>query len=201
MSTTAVKTVSTHPRGILSIIFFNSLHGLYNGGVSCRQINSFTGENNMKKTILITSIVVVALAVLGVGVAFAQGTQPPAQGGMMGWMHDYVEQALAAKLGLTEAQVEEQFTAGKTMVQIALDNGIKQEDVAAFLSDIHKEAFANAVKAGVMTQVQADWMLQRMQNRGFGTGTGNCPMHNGQGGNGFGRGMMGGWGQGAQQNP
>jgi hypothetical protein len=166
----------------------------------------------MKKTILITSIVVVALAVLGVGVAFAQGQQPPAQGGMMGWMHDYVEQALASKLGLTEQQVEDQFAAGKTMYQIALDNGIKQEDLATFMNDVHKEAFANAVKAGVMTQAQADWMLQRMQNRGFGNGNGTtgCPMQNGQGGNGYGRGMMqgggrgmmgGGWGQNYQQNP
>jgi hypothetical protein len=162
----------------------------------------------MKKTILITSIVVLALAVLGVSVAFAQGPQPPTQGGMMGWMHDYVEQALASKLGLTEEQVEDQFAAGKTMVQIALDNGIKQEDVASFLNDVHKEAFTNAVKAGVMTQAQADWMLQRMQSRGYGDGTGNCPMHNGQGGAGYGRGMMqngagmmGRWGQGAQTNP
>ena len=165
----------------------------------------------MKKTILIISIVVVALAVLVVGVAFAQGQQPPFQsrGGMMGWMHDYVEQALASKLGLTEEQVEDQFAAGKTMYQIALDNGIKQEDLATFMNDVHKEAFANAVKAGVMTQEQADWMLQRMQNRGFGNGNGTtgCPMHNGQGGSGYGRGMMGnggrgmmgGWG--AQQNP
>jgi hypothetical protein len=160
----------------------------------------------MKKTILITSIVVVALAVLGVGAAFAQGTQPPAQGGMMGWMHDYVEQALAARLGLTEQQVEDQFTAGKTMYQIALDNGIKQEDLATFMNDVHKDAFTNAVKAGVMTQAQADWMLQRMQSRGYGNGTSGCPMHNGQGGSGYGRGMMqnggrgmmGGWGQGAQ---
>jgi hypothetical protein len=161
----------------------------------------------MKKTILITSIVVAALAILGVGVAFAQGTQPPTQGS--GWMHDYVEQALASKLGLTEEQVEDQFAAGKTMYQIALDNGIKQEDIATFLNGVHQEAFANAVKAGVITQAQADWMLQRMQNRGYGNGTGNCPMQNGQGGgygygrgmmqNGTGRGMMGGWG--AQQNP
>ena len=162
----------------------------------------------MKKTILITSIVVVALAILGVGVAFAQGAQPPVQGG--GWMHDYVEQALASRLGLTEAQVEEQFAAGKTMYQIALDNGIKQEDLATFMNEVHQEAFANAVKAGVMTPEQADWMLQRMQNRGYGNGTGNCPMHNGQGGFGYGRGMMQNgagrgpgmmWGQGAQQNP
>ena len=164
----------------------------------------------MKKTILITSIVALAVAVLGVGVAYAQGQQPPIGGGVMGWMHDYVEQALAAKLGLTEAQVEEQFAAGKTMYQIALDNGIKQEELATFMTEVHQEAFASAVKDGVMNQAQADWMLQRMQNRGYGNGIGNCPMQNGQGSfgygqgmmrNGGGRGMMGGWGRGAQSNP
>ncbi len=166
----------------------------------------------MKKTILIVSLVVLALAALGVGVVFAQGTKPPTQSGY-GWMHDYIEQALAAKLGITENQVEQQFAAGKTMYQIALDNGIKQEDLAAFMNDVHKDAFAKAVKDGVLTQQQADWMLQHMQNRG-GFGTGNCPMLGGQGtfgngrgfgpgmmrnrGNGFGPGMM--WGQNTQ-NP
>jgi hypothetical protein len=95
---------------------------------------------------------------------------------------------LAAKLGLTEEQVEEQFAAGKTHYQIALDNGIKQEDMVAFMNDVHKEAMTSAVKDGVLTQEQADWMLQRMQNRG-GYGMGNCPMQNGQAGTGYGRGM------------
>jgi len=154
----------------------------------------------MKKTILIAAVVLVALAVLGVGAVFAQGTQPPAQNGS-GWMHDYIEQALAAKLGLTEAQVEEQLTAGKTMYEIALDNGIKQEDLTNFMNEVHSVAFANGVKDGVMTQEQADWMLQRMQSHGIGTG--NCPMHNGQNssfgaGRGFGPGMMNGQGF---QNP
>ena len=145
----------------------------------------------MKKTILIVSIVLIALLAIGVGVVFAQGTNPPTPFGM-GWMHDYIEQALAAKLGLTEEQVEEQFAAGNTLYQIALDNGIKQEDLANFMNDVHQEAFAKAVKDGVMTREQADWMLQRMQNRG-GYGIGTCPMHGGQGtvqnGRGYGPGM------------
>ena len=156
----------------------------------------------MKKTFLIVALLVVALGVLGVGVAFAQGGQPPVGRGGYGWMHDYVEQALAAKLGLTEKQVEDQFTAGKPMYQIALDNGIKQDDLANFMNEVHKDAFARAVKDGVITQEQADWMLQRMQNMyQNGYGPGNCPMHNGQGapsgrGRGFGSGMMNGRGAG-----
>ena len=153
----------------------------------------------MKKTLLIVGLIVVALGVFGVGVAFAQGGQPPITGqGGYGWMHEYVEQALAAKLGLSEQQVEDQLAAGNSMYQIALDNGIKQEDLANFMNEIHKEAFAKAVKDGVVTQERADWMLQRMQNMNQnGYGAGNCPMHNGQGvpsgrGGGRGAGMMGG---------
>lgn len=166
----------------------------------------------MKKTMLIVGLVVAALVVFGVGAAFAQGTTPYA-GTMMGggWMHNYVEQALAAKLGLTEKQVEDQLTAGTSMYQIALDNGIKQEAVTEFMNQVHTEAFAKAVKDGVVTQAQADLMLQRMQSRG-GYGTGDCTMQNGQGGqfnhgagmmNGNGRGMMrGGFGwQNQQTNP
>ena len=167
----------------------------------------------MKKTILIVGLVVAALVVFGIGAAFAQGPAPYAGNGPMsqnggGWMHDYVEQALAAKLGLTEKQVEDQLAAGKPMYQIALDNGVKQEAIAEFMKQVHKDAFAKAVKDDVMTEEQADWMLQRMQSRG-GYGTGNCPMRNGTATgygpgmmNGNGRGMMGGFGwQNQQTNP
>ena len=163
----------------------------------------------MKKTLLIVGLVVLALGALGVGVAFAQGTRPPVGGSGYGWMHDYVEQALAAKLDLTEEQVEEALTAGTPMYQIALDNGIAQDDLASFMNEVHQDAFAKAVAEGVITQERADWMLQRMQNMyQNGYGFGNCPMHNGQGfgpgmmqqnrGNGYGPGMMGNWGT---QNP
>jgi hypothetical protein len=159
----------------------------------------------MKKTILIVGLVLAALVVLGVGVAFAQGPAPFAGYGPMtqyggGWMHDYVEQAFAAKLGLTEKQVEDQLAAGKPMYQIALDNGIEQEALTDFMNGVHQDAFAAAVTDGVVTQEQADLMLQRMQSRG-GYGTGNCPMHNGQGaqvngGGRYGPGMMNGNGGG-----
>jgi hypothetical protein len=122
-------------------------------------------------------------------------------GGMMGGrggygpVHDYMEAALGAKLGLTEAQVEQEL-ATKSMAQIALDHGIKQESLTAFLLDVHQTALAAAVKDGVITQAQADTMLQRMSQSGYGAG--NCPMGNGQYGRG--NGMMGG-GRWQSQNP
>jgi len=165
----------------------------------------------MKKTLLIVAIAVLAIAALSAGVAFAQGGNPPSYhngmmgGGMMGGrgsygpVHDYVEQALANKLDLTEEQVEDELAAGKTMSQIALDHGIKQEDLATFMADIHKTAFAAAVEAGAMTQEQADFMLQRMAQNGYNYG--NCSMTDGA--YGHGQGMMGGRGgwQNQNQNP
>ncbi len=171
----------------------------------------------MKKTILIVSVIALALLVVGavgVGVAYAQSGQPPVSGrgtmmnGGYGQMHDYVERALAEKLGLTEEQVEEQLAAGKTMYQIALDNGIAEADIPAFLTEVHTAAFDAAVADGVLTREQADWMSQHMQGRGYGNGTGTCPMGNGtygpngtSNGGGFrgGPGMMGGRWQ--QTNP
>jgi hypothetical protein len=157
----------------------------------------------MKKILLTVAVVILAFGALGVGVAIAQGGNPPHGGiGMMGGrgshggygsVHDYVEKALAAKLNLTEADVEKELAAGKPMYQIALDHGIKQENLAAFMADVHKTAFDAAIKAGVITQAQADAMLQRISQNGYGAGT--CPMGGGYGqGNGYGRGngMMGG---------
>ena len=165
----------------------------------------------MKKTFLIVALVVLAAGALGIGVAFAQDEPQPYGPGMTlapgaragvgedgrGWMHEYVEQALAEKLGLTVEQVEQQLAAGKTMYQIALDNGITEDEVVSFMTEIHAAAFEKAVADGVVTREQADFMLERMQANGFSYG--NCPMHgqyapSGQvNPNGYGPGMMRNW--------
>jgi hypothetical protein len=162
-------------------------------------------EIKMKKTLLIVGLVVLALGVFGVGAVLAQGTQPPVvRGGMMGGgygpMHDYVEEALADKLGITEKDIEDALASGKTMYQIALDNGIKEADVTALLAEVHTTAFDKAVADGVITREQADFMLQRMTTNGFNSG--NCPMQNGQGGQyGRGNGNRGMMNNGGQYGP
>ncbi len=153
----------------------------------------------MKKIILVAAVVVVALAALGAGAVYAQGGQPPFGGNMMGggrgWMHDYVEQALAAKLGITEQAVEDALASGKSMYQIALDAGTAEADIPALMNEVHKAAFDKAVADGVMTQAQADSMLQRMlrmQGNWAGGASGNCPMHNGTNGRTMARGFAAG---------
>ena len=151
----------------------------------------------MKKTLLIVAITVLALGVLGAGVAFAQAERPSqpyafsrtqsAGAGGPGMMsdarggneftHAYVVQVLAEKFGLSEAQVEDALANDASMVQLALDNGIAEADLPAFMNEVHQAAFDKAVADGAMTREQAGWMLERMGGMFTdGAGLGDCPM-------------------------
>jgi len=127
----------------------------------------------MKKTLFAVLIVMLALGVI-TGVASAQTTQQST-----GILHDYFEQALADKLGIPLATVESQFDAGETIYQIALDNGIAEASLPAFLLEVRTTAINAALADGVITQDLADRMLQSgsfgmgqgMRRGGMGTGT------------------------------
>lgn len=154
----------------------------------------------MKKIILVVGLVIAALVVFGVGVAFARGPAPYAVNGPMmqngtGCLHSYMVAALAGKLGLSVDDVNARMTDGETMYDIAIANGVKVEDFPALMIEVRSQAVNAAVKAGVITQTQADWM----NSRGFGRsgyGVGNCSMQNSTG-TGYGPGMMNGNGRGA----
>jgi len=125
----------------------------------------------MKKKIMVA--VLIAVLALGVfaGVASAQTTQQN-----KGTMHDYMEKALAGKLGIALTTVEAQFDAGKSLDQIALANMIAQADPPAFMLDVRNTAIKAAVADGVITKTQPDRMLQ---SGGYGmmrggTGAGSC---------------------------
>jgi hypothetical protein len=171
----------------------------------------------MKKTILIVGLVVAALTVFGVGAAFAQGPAPYGGNGPMtlapgasagvqnggGYLHTYMVTAFAEKLGLKVDDINTRLAAGETMYDIAIADGVKAEDFPALMVEVRTAALDAAVKDGVITQAQADWMKSRgFGQGGYGMGTGNCPMNNGTGpGRGSGGGMMrGGW-QNQQTNP
>jgi hypothetical protein len=128
----------------------------------------------MKKIMVSVLIVVLALGVFA-GVASAQTSQQNT-----GLLHDYMEKALAEKLGVPLATVEAQFDAGKTLYQVALDNGIAQAALPAFMLEVRTKAINAALADGVITQTQAERMLQsggRGMGTGMmrgGTGTGSC---------------------------
>jgi hypothetical protein len=150
----------------------------------------------MMKKILIASLFVVLALGLFAGVAAAKSTQV-----QMGPLHEYMEKALAAKLNLPVATVESEFDGGKSLYQIALDHGIAQANLQAFMLEVRTQAIKAAVADGVTTQTQADRMLQQ-GGRGMGSGmmnggAGNC------GGTGIhvGRSMIQRGGRWQQSNP
>jgi amino acid transporter len=108
----------------------------------------------MKKIMLAVLIAVIALGVFA-SMASAQTIQKNT-----GLLHDYMEKGLAEKLGIPLATVEAQFDAGKSLYQIALDNGIAQADLPAFMLEVRTTAINAALSDGVITQAQADRMLQ-----------------------------------------
>ena len=169
----------------------------------------------MKKVVLIAALAVLAVAALFAGVAFAQGENPPfvgrGPGNGAGYLHEYMQEAMAEAVGLSEAEFEARHDAGETFYQIALDKGFTAEEIPALMLDARKAALDAAVKDGVITQAQADWMGSRgfgrggMMGNGGGYGTGGCPMFDGDeapNSGQFGPGMMGG-GRGGrwQQDP
>ncbi len=89
----------------------------------------------------------------------------------MGPMHEYMEKALAAKLNLPQATVKSEFDAGKSLPQIALDHGVTQANLQTFMLAVQAEALKAAVADGVLTQAQADRMVQQ-GGRGMGYGYG-----------------------------
>lgn len=105
-------------------------------------------------------------------------------GGMMGGLgiergvlHDYLVSAFAKAVGLTVEQVDTRLSNGETFKQIAIAQGKTEADLPALAAQVGKDALNQAVADGVITQAQADSLLQRIENRGgFGYGFGNCPM-------------------------
>jgi len=107
----------------------------------------------MKKIMFAVLLAVLALGIFS-SVAGAQTIQQNP-----GPLHEYMEKALAGKLGISLADIEAQFDAGKTPYQIALDNGITQANLPAVMLEVRTKAINAALADGVITQTQADKML------------------------------------------
>ena len=165
----------------------------------------------MKKTILIVALVVFALGVFGVGAAFAQDGTPPftghgpmMQNGETGPLHTFMTIEFAKQLDLNVNDVNTRLAAGESMYEIAISAGVTAEEFPAVMTEVRANALTAAVKANVVTQEQADLMLSHAAGMGSGNCTGTGPQEyygNGRMGNGYGRGMMNGWGAGQQTNP
>ena len=81
--------------------------------------------------------------------------------------HGFIGKLEAASqyLGLSEAQLRQQLEDGKSLADIARDQGRSVEGLVNALVDAAKEKLDRAVDAGRLTQQQADDMLEHLRDR------------------------------------
>jgi hypothetical protein len=105
----------------------------------------------------------------------------PMHGAMMGanGMHEQVWTAIAAELDMTYAELNTAVQNGQTVAQLAQAKGVSLDELKTAALAAMKSSFADLVEQSVMTQEQADWMLDHMDDmpmfnfdQGFGPGPG-----------------------------
>lgn len=127
------------------------------------------------------------------------GPGGPGHGGPGGLDADDLT-AAAKALGMTDADLTTALNSGKTAAAVAKDKGVDVQKVIDAIAAADTAEFAAAVKAGTMTQAQADQMLANLTAHVTDEVNG---VAGGPGGRGFGPGgrgdhgpMGGGWGPG-----
>ena len=103
----------------------------------------------------------------------------------MGAMHDLMSAAVAAEFGLTVEELDAMHAEGKTLMDLASEQGLTVEEFESKMQTARSKALEQAVADGIITQEQADWMLEHMGPKG---------MMGGLGRGGFGSGGCGGGG-------
>ena len=130
-------------------------------------------------------MLVAIVAALGISsLAFAQESTPAApaaplaHGGGFG-RGRYSQEALAAAaevLGMTADELSTQLWGGKTLAELADEAGVDLQAVRDAIEAAQLEAIradiAQAVEDGSITQAQADWLLEGLDNGYWGSGSG-----------------------------
>jgi len=143
----------------------------------------------MKRWIVVAALILVLAAALA-GTALAQSGTPSTPntscqcegtsdmmswgGGMRGGdarggrgMPEWagMDDAAEKVLGMTQAEIQAQRLAGKSLAELAQAKGVSQDALIKAILDEHKVDLAKLVADGKMTQAQADAMVNRMQEQ------------------------------------
>jgi ABC-type sugar transport system substrate-binding protein len=161
----------------------------------------------MKKRFMILAGAALAIVLLGATLvvpALAQEETPTPEaplgchgGGFGFWGGSWTMfDTMAEALGLSPDEFFAELHAGKTLEEIAEAQGVEleavQEAMNAARADAMREAIEQAVEDGNITQEQADWLLEGLEQGFFPMGRGFGFGHGMKGG--FGRGMRGSFG-------
>jgi hypothetical protein len=80
-------------------------------------------------------------------------------------VHDLMMSAYAVKLGLSVDELNTREEAGETLSQIALSTGLSFEEFWAMKTEIKTQVTSQALAEGLITQAEADLMLQSAARR------------------------------------
>ena len=166
-------------------------------------LNFSKGDLSMKKLLLIlTGVCITVIALAGVGFASAQGDTPPnpqnpggfgPRGGRFDGMddsplHDVMSAAIADALGLSIEELEAMHENGESLWALAEGQGLTMEELQLKMTEARENAFQQAVDEGLISQEQAEQMLNRQKNTRNGElGRGQAPRAEGKlGAKGFG---------------
>jgi hypothetical protein len=128
----------------------------------------------MKKTVFATLIVALLAVAVVIPVA-AQAPVPQSPGfGPAGYgynvdgetypMRETMIAAFATELGLTVEEVEAAIAEGKSVYDLAAENGISEENFYSIMLAARQASLDIGVAQGTFTQERADWMSQRQTN-------------------------------------
>jgi hypothetical protein len=139
----------------------------------------------MKKLLLVAGSLVVVGTLAAAGLVYAQTQEPPPATATQeagarprhapgdrpdGPLHDLKQDALAAGLGLTRAELDSRLANGERPDEIAQALGFSQEEFVQIKQDARETAIKQGVAQGLITQEQADEMLSHAGGPGFGPG-------------------------------
>lgn len=105
---------------------------------------------------------------------FGSGMMGGFQSGAPGLTHDAMLEAFASALDMTTEELQSRMASGETLWSIAREQGLSDEQIGELIYSARSEALAAMVTAGVITQEQANWMLEHMaqvQAPGFSFGS------------------------------
>jgi hypothetical protein len=118
---------------------------------------------------LIVFGMVALMALVGTGVAYAQGPKPGDRGGSgRTFLGSTALEAVAKELGMTADELGTQLKGGAVLADLADKAGVElqklRDTATAAQQQATRDAIEKAVTDGKLTREQADWMLQGIEH-------------------------------------
>jgi hypothetical protein len=90
----------------------------------------------------------------------------PLEGREGGILQKYMEAALADALGVSVGELQAMKEDGLNLKEYAEEQGLTDEELRDLMVEVNTNAINAALEDGAITQEQADWMLDALENSG-----------------------------------